>query len=143
MPQRRIMREFRIDELSAVDRPAQEHAKMAILKSADSEQEYTEMNTAVSFKSFAEAVQYLNDLGGSRTDALRKAARRFPQLRKQMNDDAVSAAGELHKQAAPSPAVTRFTDLVAKIATDRHVSRSAAMALAKREYPQEFAAYNA
>jgi hypothetical protein len=32
---RRVMEEFRITELSSVDRPAQEHAKMAILKRDD------------------------------------------------------------------------------------------------------------
>ncbi len=37
MPRKRIMREFRIDEISCVDNPAQEGARVAIMKRADPE----------------------------------------------------------------------------------------------------------
>lgn len=37
---RRIMRAFKLNEISAVDRPAQAHAKMVLMKRADDEPEY-------------------------------------------------------------------------------------------------------
>ena len=36
-PRKRIMREFRIDEISGVDNPAQEGARVAVMKRDDGE----------------------------------------------------------------------------------------------------------
>jgi hypothetical protein len=47
---RRIMREFRLQELSAVDRPAQQHAKMILMKRDDSNPEGDDMDKKVEVK---------------------------------------------------------------------------------------------
>ena len=53
---RRIMRAFRIDEISAVDRPAQAHAKVLLQKRDDTPvarhqpKEHTKMNTSTDYR---------------------------------------------------------------------------------------------
>ena len=60
---RRIMREFSIEELSAVDKPAQAHARMTIMKRDSSEDEKMDFQKIIdqprAFDSFEEAVEHL------------------------------------------------------------------------------------
>lgn len=83
---RRIMEVFRINELSAVDRPAQAHAKMTIMKRADppyrppaptTRYEDIAMTTAYDFDAL---VDHYKDTGMSGTLALKTARSARPDL---------------------------------------------------------------
>jgi hypothetical protein len=108
-PKRRIMREFNIEELSAVDRPAQEHAKMTIMKrddetSQDIDKGDTEM-TADEKKQVADLQKSVADLT-KQLEAATKASddsKTAVELQEQLTaatTKAEEAAAELEKTKA-------------------------------------------
>ncbi len=144
---RRIMREFSIEELSAVDRPAQKHARMTIMKRADPE-ENDDMrfekiiDQPSAFDSFDEAVEHLKTIHGcSGTEALRKAADAHPRLLEAYQKAGAVASRPNFEKAARPQAVQRFNLIVDGIAERDGVSRLEALRQAARTHPTEFQAY--
>ncbi len=143
---RRIMREFTITELSAVDKPAQAHARMAIMKRADPEENDDMRFEKIidrprAFDSFEDAVEHLKTIHGcSGTEALRKAADAHPRLLEAYQKaGAVSSRPNFEKAARPLD-VQRFNLIVDGIAERDGVSRVEAMRRAAREKPEAFRA---
>jgi hypothetical protein len=103
---------------------------------------------APTFSDFDAAVEHMEGTGLSRVEAMTKAANRYPDLL-----DAYQRAGArpVGLDAPPQPyvrkarprAVTDFDMLVDGIASRRNVSRTKAMAMAQKEQPAAFAAYQA
>jgi hypothetical protein len=147
---RRILREFRIAEISAVDRPAQEGALMAIMKRADDEQEDDEMELRkiASFDSFEAAVAAIAKREGcQRHVAFSKAANAFPALldayRREGSERVAKAADDLARRRAKPAAATHFDRIVDGIMDRDKVSRSAAMSKARQENPDAYRAMQA
>ncbi|MBI2584469.1 MAG: hypothetical protein HYW28_01115 [Rhodospirillales bacterium] len=150
------MRDFVINEISAVDSPSMEHARMAIMKRADPDNSQepnhmqkimTRETQPISFDTLQEAMQYLQRNGMGRTDAMSKAAREHPDLLKAYN-----AEGEtrVHKALDTSltimtrpPAVRQFQDLIREIKTRDGCDSVTALRRAKAEDPELFARYQA
>ena len=138
---RRIMQEFSIDELSAVDKPAQAHARMTIMKRADPE-ENDDMrfekiiDQPSAFDSFDEAVEHLKTIHGcSGTEALRKAADAHPRLLEAYQKaGAVSSRPDFTKAARPQ-AVQEWDIAVAGVMERDGVTRTAAMSRVRSERP--------
>ena len=144
---RRIMQEFSIDELSAVDKPAQEYARMTIMKRADPEENDDMRFEKIidrprAFDSFEDAVEHLKTIDGcSGTEALRKAADAHPKLLEAYQAaGAVSSRPNFEKAARPLD-VQRFNLIVDGIAERDGVGRARAMQIAARTHPTEFQAY--
>ena len=146
---RRIMREFTIKELSAVDRPAQKPATVAIMKREDDGQENEmDMTKIAAFDSFDEAVAAIAEREGCpQYIAMSKAAATHPDLltKYQTEGDAsiAKAADDLAKRRGRPVAVQRFEMIVDGIATRDGVARHVAMQRARRENPDAFAAFQA
>src|SRR5690606_11718933 len=131
-----IMREFTIDELSGVDRPAQEGARVCFFKRDDSEQE-----EPASFESFEAAVEHLRKIHGSGTAAMSAARAQFPDLLRKYRQAGDEAAAKAAGAAAPrevAKAVSDWYALVDKIAERDGVSRTVAMSRARKEFPHAF-----
>ena len=145
---RRIMREFSITELSAVDKPAQEYATMAIMKRDSSEDEKMDFqkitDKPLAFDSFENAVEHLKKVNRcSGTEAMRKAADAHPRLFEAYQEAGmVSSRPKLEKAAKPQ-AVQEFNLIVDGIAKRDKVSRVEAMRRATREEPGAFRRYQA
>lgn len=152
---RRIMHDFKLTELSAVDRPAQEGARAVLMKRADDEQEQEQDmmsfqkiggDDVAAFDSFEAAVQHLKSVHGmTPLAAMEAAADRHPDLLKRYNQQGT----ELAKAAAVSRIrtvpreVRRFDDLVEQVQARDRIPRLAALEQARREFPREFEAYQA
>ncbi len=135
---RRVMREFRIDELSAVDKPAQAHARMTIMKRADPEENDDMRFERIidqprAFDSFEEACEAIRKAEGcSGTEALRMARDAHPGLlAAYQKAGAVSSRPDFTKAARPLD-VQRFNLIVDGIAERDGVSRRARPRHAKR-----------
>ena len=138
---RRIMREFSIEELSAVDKPAQAHAMVTIMKRSDPKEnddmrfeKITDQPRA--FDSFEDAVEHLKKVHGcSGTEALRKAREGHPGLLEAYQKvGAVSSRPNFEKAATPK-AVQDFDYAVAGVMERDGVSRTAAMSRVRSERP--------
>ena len=147
---RRVLREFSIDELSMVDRPAQGHARMTLMKAATKEQDMNQQKTTddepQAFANFEDAVAHLGKLHGFKgTEAMSMAAQRFPDLLKQYNEEGrqqlEKAAQDAAKARAKSKEVTDFEMIVDAVAERDGVSRTVAMERARKEKPERFRAY--
>lgn len=110
MARKRIMREFVIKELSAVDRPAQAHAVMTIMKRADDDStEGDEPMTAAEKKQLDELQK--------RLDALAKNLPAFLRAGEDDEDDDEKKKGKTKKAAEDAQAAIKaITDEVAAIA---------------------------
>ncbi|TIP04936.1 MAG: hypothetical protein E5X72_09660 [Mesorhizobium sp.] len=151
---RRVMHDFEISELSAVNSPAQVHAKALIAKAIPTTRPIivkvnppvaTKKDDAVSFKSFAEAVDHLKTIAGmSGTEAMTKARALHPELfksyqeapntslaKKQADDDAAAIA----KGVARSHQIDA---LVRTTALAKRVSRVDALRLVRKANPELF-----
>lgn len=148
---RRIMKDFRITELSAVDRPAQGHALAVLMKRADDEQEYGMQvqkvggDRVASFDSFEEAMQAIREREGcAQLRAMEEAASRHPDLLRKYNDEGERIAKAAQDAAAPKPvamAVTDFNRRVDEVMARDKVNKLEAMEKAAREFPAELDAY--
>jgi hypothetical protein len=143
------MQEFRIDEISAVDYPAQEPAIAAILKGVNGYEELTPVSltddTPRAFDTFEEAVTYLKAHGGSGTAAMSQARRQYPALLAKLQAPRVSKTDYATKveRRLRSDAKQKFDLLVGDITARRKVPRHVAMRIARQENPQAYAALNA
>jgi len=165
--QKRRILAFKLDEISAVDRPAQEHALATILKrdNRDAEQELINFEKHNSARqennmnqptSFQQAVWALEREGYSGTEALHLAASRHPTLLKQYNAEGIEKAARSMPTAAmpahrggrlpltPPPerrrAVDEFHAIVATLAAGG-LSKTAALREARRRHPEAFQRY--
>ena len=134
---RRVLREFRIDEISAVDRPAQQHAKMSIIKRDDNIDAYRSHQSPVKFNEMIDAIAK-SDKSRSRLEVMRDLARRYPALR---DADRLVPSHRPSYEKIEKRSVTDFRALVDQIAKRDGIEKSAAMSKARREHPAEFAAY--
>lgn len=147
-PHRNIMREFKIAEISCVDNPAQEHARMTIMK-RDDRQENQQMDIAkvASFDHFEAAVAAIAKREGLPTHAaMSMAARAYPELvqkYRQAGDERIAKATERLRGPTVSPAVTQFQELISRIAERDKCDSVSAMRRARAENPQLFEAYQA
>ena len=150
---RRVMKDFRITELSAVDSPAQKHARAVFMKRADEPQEqdmdFEKITYArerpLSFATLGDCVSFLmGQQGYSRLDAMEKVARDAPDLVEKFNREGEAIAKSIAEANAPRPvakAVADFDKRVAEIQARDRCSKLAALEKAAREYPAEFSAY--
>ena len=129
---RRILKEFTLSEISAVDGPANEHARAAILKSTHRQPD----PAPVVFNSLDEAIIHLQKLHG-RVGGLRRAREIFPEaVEKFRGGDDSSPV-----MATSSDPIRSFDALVEKLrADDPHLSRTAALVKARAAHPDAFAA---
>lgn len=149
---RRIMREFMIQELSAVDSPAQQHAVSVLLK-RDDRQEQDEMQVQKiqrdeprSFSTFEDACTYLRTVQGmSPLAAMEAAADAHPSLIAKYNAEGESIAKAADAEAAAKRrkprAVEDFELIVAGIAERDGVPKHVALERAREENPGKFKAY--
>lgn len=146
-----IMRAFTIDELSAVDNPAQAHARVAIMKRHGGNEQENDMrleriggDEVANFGTLDEAVEHLRESGMSRSDAMSKAARAHPDLLKQYRDEGeAQVKKQLERMRSPtaSPAVGAFDALVRRIRERDMCSGTEALRRARSEDPAAFARY--
>lgn len=138
---RHYIRAFKLDEISAVDRPAQEHALATILKrdTREAEDELMRYEKHISGPtSFGAAVDRYRAQGFAGTEAMHLAATRHPDLLAKYQQ------GEAPPEPEPVPvskAGLAWDSLVDSIAKDDGVPRSEAMRRARREHPAVFKAF--
>jgi hypothetical protein len=149
---RRIMREFTIKELSAVDQPAQGHARAVLMKRDISQEEHRDMQfekitreEPIAFDSLEAAMQHLKSVHGmSPLAAMSKAARDHPALVRRYNAEGERIAKQLARRVPTIPAdVVRFDAAVDAIMARDGVDKLVAMGRARAEHPDLFAAYQA
>lgn len=136
---RRIMQGFTIEEISAVDHPAQQGAKAMIVKRDDSK-EITERDVAFSKwleedaeRRRAEALEAFLDAQQEQVDALK--AQMSDEEKKLLRDAAIA------EQRKPGKEMTMFEQKVAEIQKREGCSRLLAMKKAREEYPGAFEHY--
>jgi len=133
---KRILKQIHIDEISAVTRGANKHARMVLMKRDDS---------PTGFDSFQDAIDAIRRAEGcSRTDALSAAARSYPDLLRKQQDDSDKQIAKAAAEAAPRPvvkAVLNFWDTVHDIMKRDGISKPLAMSRARTEFPAVFSAY--
>jgi hypothetical protein len=141
------MRAFSIEELSAVDKPAQAHARMAIMKRAD-EGDNDDMrfekiiDRPLAFDSFEAAVEHLKMIHRcSGTEAMRKAAEAHPRLLEAYRKTGAVSYRPDFTKAAPAKAVQEWDIAVAGVMERDGVSRTAAMSRVRSERPHLYDAY--
>jgi len=145
------MREFTIKELSAVDRPAQGHALMTMMKREDEKDNDMRVENIARdeprvFHTFEQAVAHLRKRHEySGTEALRAAREQFPMLLAKYNAEGADAAAArevaLKKARSSSQAKQEWDLMVEGIMARRGVKRTVAMQIARRENPGTFRAY--
>ncbi len=92
MPRRVIMEDFEIDEISAVDRPAQKHARMTIMKNEDGSADNAEKEGDVTMKTAEQLQKEVDDLTKKLEVATKKAeeasevAKSFEDLQKSVKE---------------------------------------------------------
>jgi len=135
------MKEFIIGELSSVDQPAQQHARTTIMKRAEPRE--TEDMTISNYATFDEAIAAVaKATGAPRHAAMSEAARRFPSLVENYNDEGMAIAkGARAEPRAITEAETVFTERVETVQKRDRCGRAVAMQRARAEYPSDFAAY--
>jgi hypothetical protein len=142
---KRIMRTFKLNEISAVDNPAQVHARAVLLKRADARQEHDmDLTKIASFDSFDDAINAIAKRDGcARHEAMTKARTRHPALYEayqREGDGRVAKQADADRPRPVSKAELAFQDRVDEIAMSRRLPRHAAMSAARQRYPDEFAA---
>jgi len=134
---RRRMLDFVIDEISAVDRPSQSHARMSVMKRDDS---------PAAFDSFGEAVAAIAKAEGvSRIEAMSRIARTHPDLVKkhqaEYDDRIEKAAADAAQPRLMVKAIQTWNDRVGEVARRDGVGRTEAMSRARAEFPAVFKSY--
>ena len=147
---RRIMKEFSITELGAVDRPAQAPALAVLLKGAAAEPEnQMDLSKIAAFETFDAAVAAIAKAERSPSDLRGDVASRRTSPRtcwpssSDAGDEAIAKAADTAKARPKPQAVSNFETLVAGIMGRDGCSKSEAMARARAEHPDAFAAYQA
>lgn len=153
---RRIMRKFSITELSSVDRPAQAHATMTLLKRHETQEtddmQFTKIagDTVATFSTFDEAVAAICKAEGvPRSEGMRLAARAAPDLVQKYNDEGrerfQKASDAIAKRSSPSGTVAKagadFEAAVQDVMRQHGLKRSAAMAWVRNARPDLYQAY--
>nr|WP_281720497.1 hypothetical protein [Nitrosomonas nitrosa] len=166
---RRIMRSFRLEEISCVDRPAQEGARALLIKREESaSQQENESDLAKAIRSwlsgyekrsgvrdnnrqekevimapasFEAAVQKLRDGGMSATAAMQKVRADHPALYQRFQNEGAEAVAKANTPKGPPAAVLKFRERCEAIQKDRRCSPNEALRRAREAYPEEFAAY--
>jgi hypothetical protein len=126
------MMEFVIDEISFVDRPAQEGAIMTIIKHY----------APNSFDSFEKRIEDIAARDGiSKLDSMRRARVEYPrEFEEYQRQGAVSYRPSFEKKTNPL-AVQEFEVLIEGIALQERVGRDEAMRRARRRHPEKFERY--
>ncbi len=142
---KRRMTKFRILEVSAVDKPAQRGAVATIMKRDKGDERNTPMDTndeyeveaaADDFHTLAKVLREDEKL--SRVEALRKARRLSPLTFAKMQG--TPAPFDTREEAERAIKSMQFEQLVDQIAARDCISKCDAMARARQEHPEEFAA---
>ena len=128
--------------------PAQAHARVAIMKRADEDEENAmhQFEKIVrdqphAFASFGEAIRAREEC--SHTKAMSRAADQHPALLKRYRREGIELVRKAADDAEPPgrPKAERtFSDKVAEVAGARGISRTAAMSVVRREYPDLYRA---
>jgi len=129
---RRILREFTITEISAVDRPAQQMARMVLMKRGEDESSF---QTRVS--------EVAKRHGCSRMAAMRKARVEYPdEFEEYQAEGAVSSRLVVKREALPGAAKAKreFDRAVSELVSSAGISRTAAMSRVRRERPDLYEA---
>lgn len=145
---KRIMKDFAISEISAVDRPAQAGAVAVFIKRHEQESKMelrkVTRDEPISFPTLEAAMDHLlKSHGMSRSSAMSTAAREHPDLLakyQREGEDRIAKAADAGKPQPVSKAVMEFDDRVEQIAKGRGLPRHQAMKKARERYPDEFAA---
>jgi hypothetical protein len=148
-PKRRVMVDFRIDEISCVDNPAQKGARAVLLKrDGGNEEEHDDMQFHkitdrpygyASFEAAVAAIAKAERLPPH--EAMSRAAEAYPRLLQEYRDVGDVVAKTIAEAAAPKPvskAVQHFDDRVSEIAKRDNIPHYQAMAKARERYPEEF-----
>lgn len=133
---KRIMEDFRIDEISAVDRPAQKGARARIMK------RQTE-DAKMEFQKRVDEIRKRDDC--SQTEAMSKAREEFPdEYEAYQREGAASgreAIAKMHRNPRASDPVREFRKIVAETAARDGISPARAMEKARTENPAAYEAY--
>jgi len=135
---RRILREFTITEISAVDRPAQEAAKMVLMKRGEPDgldKDESSFQTRVS--------EVAKRHGCSRMAAMRKARVEYPdEFEEYQAEGAVSSRLVVKREALPGAAKAKreFDRAVSELVSSAGISRTAARSRVRRERPDLYEA---
>ena len=135
---RRILREFTIREISAVDRPAQEAAKMVLMKRREpdgADEDETPFQTRVS--------EIAKQDGCSRLEAMQMARVEYPEeFEVYQAEGAVSSRPVQKAESRPGAAKAKrdFDGAVSELVSSAGISRTAAMSRIRRERPDLYEA---
>ena len=133
---RKIMKEFALEEISFVSIPAQSHALATIRKSATPKEN--------NMSNFDNRVTELKKSGKSGTAAMVQARNEMPEaMSPEANLLAVADAMAAPVRVAKSAAVIKFEQRVAEVRGAQKCSHTQALIEARKQYPEEFAAYQA
>ncbi len=149
---RRIMREFLLKEISAVDRPAQQGALMAIMKRLEPDREAARMQMKKidpmprGYDSFESAIAAIAAAEGVPLyRVMSKAAAAWPALMDRYQSEGTErvakAADAVDKARAMPAAVRHFHGLVDAVQARDGCSRSTAIMRARQENPAAHDAY--
>ena len=133
---KRVLRSIKLTHIAAVDSPAQEHARVALIK---------RRQDAPSGNFMAKVTEIESRDGIARTAAMSKARLEFPaEFADFQSAPAIIAKSEPSPaELAKAKARSSFNDRARGIAKSEGVGFSAAMTLARRRHPVEFqAAYS-
>ena len=129
---RRILREFTITEVSAVDRPAQEVARMVLMKRREDETSFQRRVSEIAKRR-----------GCSRLHAMRKARAQYPdEFAEYQAEGAVSSRPVVKREASPGAGKAKrdFDRAVSELVSSAGISRTAAMSRIRRERPDLYEA---
>ena len=144
---RRVMRSFRISELSAVDSPAQKGATAVLMKRNEQEHDMQKVvrDEPLAFDTLEAAMAHLAEAHGmDPCTAMERAGQMHPGLVKSYNAEGEEVAKALAEANAPRPiskAVADFEKCVRTIMTRDKTTRLGALVKARTEFPDEFNAY--
>jgi hypothetical protein len=137
------MTAFQINEISAVDDPAQEHAKIVFTKNS-TRKEFRKMQTQndtalamAPLNKAAAAIKQRDNCSG--TKALRKARLENPELFEGTRFIEVEKRQPICGSVRKSAEEVQFESLVKQIVTTEKVKPTDAMIIARKRYPSEFA----
>ena len=133
---RRIIKEFSLAEISFVTEPEQKHALTTFRKSATPKEN--------DMSNFDSRVIELKKSGMSGTAAMQQARQEMPEaVSPEANLLAVADAMAAPVRVAKSAAVIKFEQRVAEVRGAQKCSNTQALIEARKQYPEEFAAYQA
>ncbi len=141
----RTIQTLSLEELSVVDSPAVEPAKVRLLKqkgnhSAHQQEAVTMPHTAfetTKFNALEDAIDFLKSRGLSASAAMAKAARAFPELVGKYNEAGIEAVAKAMEQPTRTnpEALAKFEAAVTATMQKMRVGRHVAIAKVRREQP--------